>query len=556
MNNFPAPTIISASSGIALGVGGEIYDSALVAGALTQIDPGAGATFASCLDTFASQPDNAQQKLAALVAELPPAKWGVARQRVHRQARGRFDFAVMTPAVVATMKRSEKIAAAEQFLSEIENLAVLTLKEIRTLPTNGHQMEVLQKIHDHFKAEAERLEKLAPDFESHSPDAFWVEVLFASGRQIYISLLSRIEQMILSGEISISFPLQHVRRVLGLNGYKIQRSKKELAQALMLWLERNFPVRRWENGRLKCVNRTGLILRGHDFFHPQWPPHLRDATLKRYLKMLGWKMNVKTTFEGDVEELKVTLDFGETTFSSPEPKAWLRRKSGKFEVAALTPDDVAALSDEEKLALAKQLVPAMQELCQFNFYNIVQLSAGDREGLRRLSDTLEEEHLRLLDLFPTFSDPRRRELMKNLSFSAKQLPENILSSMKMALTSLEEGESWEEAIGDILLPDKKREHILDREEGKGYRMDIARNLLSVKLTSWLLLSAKRTEWEGDVWVVTLPKAADTSTNLFWPVDPEKNLELRAYLEVLGWTMGVEAEESGYVVKLDFGAGAI
>lgn len=582
--------LTATASGILLGVGPGIYTApmgaAFAAEAALAAAPENGLGLDACLlkNELNGDPKSAARSLADLIRGTSATRWHevlcngerragltgggifatsplpegtqetivqkmLAHQRARKAGTESFDFENLTPWVVAKMTREEKLEAAEQFLAEMENLSRETWEKVERLA--GKDDKVLSRIRTEYKMEAERMEKLRPQFPEGSEEALWMDALFASGVQMYSNLSTRLLGNTLNWR-----PQSTIEGVMGKNGITLPRTRIDLAQMVLTWVYRNFPVRRWVNGGLECRNSAGLLWAGDRFFHPAWAPRAIDTTWRRFLNTLGWKMGVRTEAGSDHYETVLTLRFGASARPAADPKGWMRTEDGAFSVSAMTPGDVTMLAEWEKLELALFLPEAMEEMCAVTLWNINALQPGDLKGMERLRMALKEESRRLTALFPDFEDEALKTLVRRLQYAAQNFCSQMDSSIREAARNFRENRlNWEDILGEISNPENSRPFYHDRR-------GLSLNLATYPLTTTFLFALDsfhkwHTEWWGGRWVASMTKSQETNgllktLGIRFPFRPGEDKVLQSYLSLFGWKMGVEEAGDNLVVTIDFG----
>ena len=203
-----------------------------------------------------------------------------------------------------------------------------------------------------------------------------------------------------------------------------------------------------------------------------------------------------------------------------------------FVLAALTPEIAAKMNPEEQVILGRQIVRALYKMCGINSAHIEELENGDIVGLRRLYKALEAETKRLSGLFPIPKDPRLKALMADLKTSSLQLPAGVAMSMSAAKGNKSQ-----------IVP----YHLLNETklaEKRGYRVDGTKVELADNLVMWLRERGPKESWEDAAWVLDYSNGAAIdrkrgsalALHSPWPPDPENDIVLQTYLEVLGWRM--------------------
>lgn len=490
-----------------------------------------------------------------------------------RLVQGGYYFAALVPEVVAAMKVREKVAVTIQYLRELELLVQKTLEALERL--NPVDQEEQVRIAEEYLTTASRWRRLRPDFDSEKAgeEERLIQALFSSAIQMDAAMSGRLDVLSRGGSTTpwaeTLASLRHIPqpfegRMIGQHRFVIRRVLRELAQVVLQWLNDNFPLQRWEDGRLAFFNTMGpLLMRGpaRPFFRPSWRLDPGTGDLWRYLEILGWRGDVerRPVDSGRGVETILHLDFRETLRAAEEPQGWMRTPEGNFEWRAMRPEDVETLSDKEKLKLAKELVEESLDVARRREIAIHTLQAGDVEGLQRQRETLKMETTHLLSLFPTMEEKRLASLVEDLRASAGY-PLDVMSlSIGIALTQLELGESWNKVIKMIVPPHQEVEQLSPDSE-HGFRLTRNKWLLARNLMSWLRTLPMTGEiWRNNTWTFGIrrgdhPDGSTTSALRYagLPLNLETDPILQSYFGILDWS-SITLETTTYTVThLNFG----
>ncbi|MDO8528210.1 MAG: hypothetical protein Q7T03_11090 [Deltaproteobacteria bacterium] len=307
----------------------------------------------------------------------------------------------------------EKMALAEKFLGEMESLTRRYQQQITALDNGGlaEARHLLAK----YQQEADALLQQRPTFPEGSLEAGWVSSVFTSGKMLLVAFgaatthhLNSVEQkektLIQALNDLASYRMNMPHPVLGSYGFRTSVARSELANAVMVWVEAQFLERFWREGKLVLKSRVDGPISASGIGPKSkqtvtWPLKT-DPVLNRYLTALGWRL------DAGIEKGTYILDFGRHTLAVPANTSSSRRVDGGFELASLTPEEVASLSTGEQVRLAEQLMgklPLFVERFRLRSDNI---PAGDEEARRRFDRAYSMEFTRLIDLFPRSEDPQ------------------------------------------------------------------------------------------------------------------------------------------------------
>ncbi|OGQ05416.1 MAG: hypothetical protein A2W61_07625 [Deltaproteobacteria bacterium RIFCSPLOWO2_01_44_7] len=483
------------------------------------------------------------------------------KQRSHAETHnGQFDFSTLTKETVALMTDEEKIAISEQFLDAVEAISFQVLDAIDQLQEDD--IAGLKKINEYYQKQKTRMISLKPIFSSETSavDKQWSSYLFSSGEQVSTAVANKLAMLIMAfehPEKSFGQPEEEYARtqkvviqpILGENGYVVSPARRELARNVMNWIERNFPRRDWDEGKLVVRNNTGLVWNGQrSGFEPTlWPPDPdNDIVFKRYLKILGWKMEVPhNPIEESGEEIVAIIVFGGNTYTESAGLGPLRTRHGWFELSALTPEDVAKLNTQEQIKLAKQLFDAIYDLCEVNRINLKDLPENDLQGLERIIKAFKQELNRLHTLFPQPEDKQLTLLMRALYNSSKQLPTVILMEMENTREDIKRGQrKWGESMDLIPFPtafsvmqlaDDSYHVRFDKQQLANHALEVAR--------SYALEDGKWEYIPSRYWTLKL------SSEQWGKID--KDPMLMTMLSVLGWTVEYEILADHILMRIEF-----
>lgn len=455
-------------------------------------------------------------------------------------------------------------AIAKSFPGKIETAARHTVAAIHALRKGD--AEELDRICDGFKNWLDRWETIQTGIRStqkpgSEAEMEWLHTLFSSANQLGISLfekMARTRLLLNRGEHwdnavrpLAQFRFLHRVRVAGTYGYSVPRTHTELAQVVINWLERNCPERRVnDEGKIEFYNRTGFLFSGNFHFHPQWPPNRRDIHLRRFLKTLGWKIQVQNRSVGGDLLHVIVLDFGSSAIRPRSPSNKLRRAPGIYEVTAFTPTDVERLNSRQKLLFARQLLRTIREMCQLMEFNRAHLEKGNVMGLSRLTETLAMESKRFTRLFPHFSDPSCAALMRHFKLAAiDNYVAGILAAMRDAVKQIENGAGWEETLKTIFpFHEVRKENI---EGDFDLEVDRMRLPLATLLVQSLRPAAESSQIENGIWTLRFRRPPTAGFLTIWPPAPADDPPLKTLLAVLGWRMKVETTPDGVTVQITF-----
>ncbi|MDZ4225155.1 MAG: hypothetical protein U1D33_04535 [bacterium] len=367
------------------------YNIVAISEGLEGADPTAAEAFktAMVLAVNGGSPDTvatARERLSAIIGNTPQRDW-------FRAAR------------FATDKDAPEIIA-HMYLDDMERLALKVLDAVYGLSRDDRTG--LERINRKLQVAMKGMTSLKAAVAAQSPDREWLNTLFTSGTQFGAALssvitmeldkLQRGQEWDNTLRRIFRFHTHIAKTVLGTQGFRVRHVLREVADNLIYWFHNNFPVRRWEHGRLVMINTCGRIWDGGAHLRPEtWPPHPdREPILQKHLKLLGWTLTVQDR----VDHVMAVLDFGENRLASPPQKGLLKNARGEFELASLTPEMVALMPPKEQRALTAQLTQALEHLPTTVAMLSQQLKEGDVEGLARLENHLKAERQRLSDLFP------------------------------------------------------------------------------------------------------------------------------------------------------------
>lgn len=286
------------------------------------------------------------------------------------------------------------------------------------------------------------------------------------------------------------------------------------------------------------------------------------SLVKRKLEAIGWKIAVEST-----------PGIG-TTFTLTPPKGAIQYKEfylasllqeqrrhfeaeGQFDLAVLIPQVVALMTQEEQLMLSKQLVTQMEIISADFVQAIGELAENDFSGLERLNKTLHFELNRLVNLYPKPADEKLKKLMDVLASSTPKQPQFLRDHASGIITGVRKM-PWKKAIAFI--QEANNEHKNTLGSGHGFSSSFALKE-ATNIFVWNVRIQKAEEsWQNNQWILRFPLTLKSEGFLLpfalWPLDPEGDLALKTYLEILGWRMTVSTSGEQIEVRIDFGKNAI